>query len=170
MAQSSGTLLGISCKDQVDLSKWLQTHTLPFLYQHCLGINSIRCYFVGCNFWTFPLGLLLHQKQSIACWLCCAQQPCPPLLSSPAFPSGANTTFPHCSTGKAWSRWSGKIQLYLTGHVPKQCPIVYTSHLFLAVLWNFYGIQVRPNFKGRVQLNKLRHKMGGNAGNHILDG
>ena len=94
----------------------------------------------------------------LLCWV--------PLLS----PVGQIQPFPTVPQGKAWTRWSGKIQLCLTEHVPSNVPLYTLPICFLAVLWTFYGIQVRPNFKGRVQLNKLRHKMGGNAGNHILDG
>ena len=61
----------------------------------------------------------------LLCWV--------PLLS----PVGQIQPFPTVPQGKAWTRWSSKIQLCLTEHVPKQCLIVYTSHLLFGCNMNF---------------------------------
>ena len=172
MAQSSGTLLGISCKDQVDLTRWVTSNTYPtFLISTVSGKKFYWLLFCWLQLLDVPFGspLTSETKHCLLTVLCSAT-----LSSSVEFPC-----FPQ------WGKYNLSPLFHKGRHEPDD-PVRFNYVLlsmslsnvslyilpicFLAVIWTFYGIQVRPNFKGRVQLNKLRLKMGGNAGNHILDG
>lgn len=172
MAQSFGTLLGISCKNSVEYIRWVTSDTYPtFLISTLSGKNSVGCHFVGCSFWMFHLCFHLHQKQNFSSWLCHAQCPCPHSVQLLCFPQwGKCNCSPLFHKGRHEPDDLVRFNYVLLGMSLSNVPLYTLPIWLLAVPWTLYGIQVRPNFKGRVQLNKLRHKTGRNPGNHILYG
>ena len=118
------------------LGEWFQNHILSFLYQHCLGkillIVILLAATFGCSLW---VSSSIGNKALLLTVLCSAFLS--PLCSAPLLSSvGQKQPFPTVPHRKAWTRWPGKIILCLTGHVPRQCPIVYTSHL----IWLAYEL------------------------------
>ena len=151
MAQSSGTLLGISCKDQVYLTWWVTSNTYPtFLISTLSGNKFYSLLFCWLQLLDFPFGSPLTSETKLCFLTLLCSATLSPLCSAPLLsPVGQIQPFPTVPQGKAWTRWSGKIQLYLTGHVPKQCPIVYTSYLFFGCPMNFLWDSSEAIFQGK---------------------
>jgi hypothetical protein len=172
MAQSSGTLLGISCKDQVDLTRWVTSNTYPtFLISTVSGKKFYWLLFCWLQLLDVPYGSPLTSETMLFLLTLLWPATLSPLCSVPLlFPVGQIQRFPTVPQGRHEPDDLVRFNYVLLGMSLNNVPLYILPIWFLAVLWNFYGIQVRPNFKGRIQLNKLRHKMGGNAENHILDG
>ena len=84
MAQSSGTLLGISCKDQVDLTRWVTSNTYPtFLISTVSGKKFYWLLFCWLQLLDVPFGspLTSETKHCLLTVLCSAT-----LSSSVEFP------------------------------------------------------------------------------------
>ena len=151
MAQSSGTLLGISCKDQVDLTRWVTSNTYPtFLISTVSGKKFYWLLFCWLQLLDFPFGSPLTSETKLCFLTLLCSATLSPLCSAPLLsPVGQIQPFPTVPQGKAWTRWSGKIQLCLTEHVPSNVPLYTLPICFLAVLWTFLWDSSEAIFQGK---------------------
>ena len=169
---TTGWLLGISCKDQIDHTRGVILNSYPiFRISTLSGKKFYWLLFCWLPLLDVPFGSPLPLETKLCYWLCCAQHSCPHSVQLPCFPQwDKNNPSPLFHSRRHEPDDLVRFNYVLLGMYLGNVPLYTLLFRSLAVPWTLYRTQVRPNFKGRGKLNKLRHKMGMNPGNHILDG